>query len=230
MNETPEGTNIGEPPGRAEAGTDQARSEQKRGGLFYKHFVEPFVTSRNPPWFDARGVAVGLAVGFGMPVGAQVITVALLRVLFRFNSMLAVAFTLVSNPFNFVPMYYGYYRLGCFLLGRPSCITREAFQQMMAPLTNGGYFWESMQTFLGLSRQFLTAWLVAAVLLTVVSAVVGYVAAYYAQRARCRRRAEQVGISYEKLIESLEKTMGKQAEASKATEENKPPDRLSSVL
>jgi len=229
LNRKPEGTDTGTAAGRGGTGTAN-RPEHKRGRLFYRHFVEPLVTSHNPPWFDARGVAVGLAVGFGMPIGTQVITLVLLRILFRFNSVLAFAFTWVANPFSLVPMYYGYYKLGSFLLARSSSMTSEAFYQMIAPLMNGGYFWDTMQSFAGLGWQFLTAWTVGAAVITVPSAVIGYMAAFRAQKARCRRRAERMGISYKKLIESMEKTMGKDADFSKGQAEGKPLDGLPTGL
>ena len=92
-----------------------------------KYFLEGFVGSMNPPWFDARGIAVGLAVGFGVPLGGQIVVLALLRTLFRFNSVVAFAFTWVNNPFSIIPLYYGYYYFGARLLNRPettvTCLT-----------------------------------------------------------------------------------------------------------
>ena len=45
--------------------------DPKRGGVLRKYFLAPLLSSSNPPWFDARGIAAGLAIGFGIPVGAR---------------------------------------------------------------------------------------------------------------------------------------------------------------
>ncbi|MEJ2717736.1 MAG: DUF2062 domain-containing protein [Deltaproteobacteria bacterium] len=171
---------------------------------FYKYFIEPFVTSRNPPWFDARGVAVGLAVGFGCPVGGQIITLVLLRMIFRFNSIIAFAFTWVSNPFTMIPQYYLYFSIGSFLLGKPLPLNHETFRQLMMPLLDGGYFWETFHSFLSLGWELVTRWFLTGSILASVAATLGYVIAYQVQKYRCRRKAEQIGVSYERLLEELE--------------------------
>lgn len=188
------------------------------GGLFseavrrtraaiHKYFIEPFVTSTNPPWFDARGVAVGLAVGFGCPVGGQVITLVLLRMIFRFNSIIAFAFTWVSNPFTMIPQYYLYFSIGSFILGKPLNITPETFKELMRPLLDGGYFWESFHSFLSLGEGLVIRWFLTGAILASVTGVLGYLIAYQVQRYRCRRKAEQMGVTYEKLLEDLEKSI-----------------------
>lgn len=177
--------------------------------LFHKHFVAPLVGSRNPPWFDARGVAVGLFVGFGCPVGGQVISLVLFRMIFRFNSVVAFAFSWVSNPFSVLPMYYAYYYLGSLILHRPSIMSRQAFREVMAPIVHTEYFWESVHSFSSLGWDIMLRWWVSAVLLAVVSGVIGYVATYHFQRLRCRRKAAKLGISYEKLVEDLEARLAK---------------------
>ncbi len=63
----------------------------------------------------ARGVALGLFVGFILPIG-QIIVAALLAATARGNLLVAVAATLVTNPFTFPPIYYAAFRTGSFLL------------------------------------------------------------------------------------------------------------------
>ncbi|TSE21407.1 hypothetical protein Talka_00075 [Tepidimonas alkaliphilus] len=73
--------------------------------------------------FSRRGLALGLALGvfFGLliPV-AQIPFAATLAVLLRAHLPAAVASTLVTNPVTFGPVYYGAYKLGQAILGRPS--------------------------------------------------------------------------------------------------------------
>ncbi len=64
----------------------------------------------------ARGVALGLFVGFVLPIG-QILAAALLAASARGNLLVASAATLVTNPFTFPPIYFAAYRTGSFLLG-----------------------------------------------------------------------------------------------------------------
>lgn len=63
----------------------------------------------------ARGVALGLFVGFILPIG-QIVVAALLAAWARGNLMVAAVATLVTNPFTFPPIYYAAYRTGSFFL------------------------------------------------------------------------------------------------------------------
>jgi uncharacterized protein (DUF2062 family) len=63
----------------------------------------------------ARGVALGLFVGFILPIG-QIIVAALLAATARSNLLVAAVATLVTNPFTFPPIYYAAFRTGSFLL------------------------------------------------------------------------------------------------------------------
>ena len=63
----------------------------------------------------ARGVALGLFVGFILPVG-QIVAAALLAASARGNLLVAAMATLVTNPFTFPPIYYAAFRTGSFLL------------------------------------------------------------------------------------------------------------------
>lgn len=63
----------------------------------------------------ARGVALGLFVGFILPLG-QIVVAALLAATARGNLLVAATATLVTNPFTFPPIYYAAWRTGRFLL------------------------------------------------------------------------------------------------------------------
>jgi len=67
----------------------------------------------------ARGVALGLFVGFLVPVG-QIVLAALLAATARGNLLIAAVATLVTNPFTFPPIYYAAFRTGSFLLNTKS--------------------------------------------------------------------------------------------------------------
>lgn len=173
-------------------------------GWLHKVFVQPFVSSPHPPWFDARGVAIGLAISLGCPVGAQMVTLGATRLIIQFNLVIAFAVSWVMNPFTFVPIYYGYYRLGSVLLNRSETMTLEAFRGLMVPLMGGAHFWETFRSFLALGWEFVLRWAAGAVVVTPIAAVLGYVAGYYLQQNRCKRRARKLGVSYDRLLRDME--------------------------
>ncbi len=170
----------------------------------YCTFIEPLVLSKSPPRHDARAVSLGLVIGFVIPVGGQLLALALLRMVLRFNYLIAAAFTLVSNPLNMVPLYYGYYCLGSLVLGKPMALNFEVFEKLMNPVMDKTYFWEAASAFMGLGYEILVRWTVAAVLLAVVFGIIGYVFTYRVQERRCRHAAEELGIQYERFLEGLE--------------------------
>jgi uncharacterized protein len=191
--------------------SELVRSEPREIGLwekcrlwFRKLFVEPLVYSSCPPWYDARAVSLGLVTGFLVPVGGHLITLAILRVLLRFNYMIAFAFTFVSNPLNVVPLYYGYYCLGSLILGRPVALDYGVFEKLMNPVMDKSYFWEAFAAFMELGREILVRWLVAAASLALVFGTAGYVVTFKVQKDRCKRAAEKLGEKYEKYVEELE--------------------------
>jgi len=158
-------------------------------GLFRRSFAEPQAASRNPPWFDARGIAVGLAVGLGLPIGTQMVCLGALRLIFRFNSLLAFAFTWVNNPITLIPMYYGYYCLGSMILGKAAILNLEAFRQTMKPIVDAGFFGEAVQEFLRLGWDTVTRIAVAGSIVGAAAGLLGYVVGYRVMKRRSITRA-----------------------------------------
>lgn len=66
----------------------------------------------------ARGIAVGLLVGFTPTVGIQTLMMLAGSLTFRANFIAAFIVSNVSNPFTMAPLYYGFNRLGTWLLQR----------------------------------------------------------------------------------------------------------------
>ena len=64
----------------------------------------------------ALGVAIGLFMGFLIPV-AQILLAAAAAVVLRANAPIAVAGTLVTNPLTAPPIYYAAYHLGAWATG-----------------------------------------------------------------------------------------------------------------
>lgn len=167
----------------------------KSRSFFRRIFVDPFVSSTNPPWFDARGVAMGLFVGLGVPVGAQMLMLGLSRLLFRFNAALAFAFSCVNNPVSVIPMYYGYYCLGSRILGKPITVSASGFRAMLRPVTQADYFWESVHSFAYLGKDILVRWSLGAVVVASVVAILGGLVCYNIRRAHSARAKAKAAIA-----------------------------------
>lgn len=172
----------------------------------YVNLIEPLASSKNPPWYDARGVSAGLAAGFGVPIGGHAAALVLLRFVFRFNFFIAFAFTFVGNPLNMVPMYYGYYCLGSYILGKPVSMDFTLFEKLMHPVMSKTYFWEAMGAFGELGKEILVRWSVSAVLLATVFGTLGYFVTLNVQRKRCRKAAEKLGMQYEAYLKLTEES------------------------
>lgn len=171
--------------------------------LLYGSFIEPLVVSRNTPHHDARGVALGLVIGFAVPVGGQLLVLTLLRFLVRFNYLAAVGFSFVSNPFNMVPLYYGYYYLGSYILGKSATLDFSVFQNLMNGVMDKAYFWEAFGAFTELGKGILERWVASAVVLSVVFGTLGYAVTLRIQNCRCHKAAERLGMEYEAFLEHL---------------------------
>jgi uncharacterized protein (DUF2062 family) len=65
----------------------------------------------------ALGLAVGVFIGFLIPMGLQAPVAALLAVWLRGNLAAAILSTLVTNPFTVAPIYFAAYKLGSFVTG-----------------------------------------------------------------------------------------------------------------
>lgn len=64
----------------------------------------------------AKGTAFGLLAAF-IPLPGQTVAAALLAYLGRANLPISIVLTWVSNPFTFVPINYGIYKVGKWLTG-----------------------------------------------------------------------------------------------------------------
>ncbi len=172
--------------------------------LVYRHLVEPLVLSRNPAWFDARGVALGLVVGFGVPMGGHCLALGLLRLLMRFNFVVAIGVATVVNPLDIIPLYYGYYCLGSVMLGKTVALDRELFEKLMNPILDKSHFWEAIRAFTELGADILGRWMVAAVMVATILGIAGYVLTLRIQKKRCKTAAKKLGMRYEEFLAQLE--------------------------
>ena len=105
-------------------------------------WMGPTLTSPSLWQANRRSIALGLSIGVFMgliiPL-AQIPLAAVLAIFLRANLPVAVASTLVTNPFTFAPLYFLAYKLGDFILnaGKPA-MTEAMIDSQVAQLTDGG--------------------------------------------------------------------------------------------
>ena len=117
----------------------------------------------------AGAVAVGAFFAFILPV-AQFLAAGVSAVFLRVNLPVAVTSTLITNPFTFGPWYYLAYKIGALILGAPS------MPEVHEPVSDAaGGWWAGVLA--GFERLLAmgTPLLIGLALLSVVSAVAGYV-------------------------------------------------------
>ncbi len=73
------------------------------------------------------GVAVGMLCGL-IPAPLQMISAALMAVLFRVNLPVAIFTTLYTNPFTMLPLYWVAYMLGALVTGQSHAMTAAHFE------------------------------------------------------------------------------------------------------
>lgn len=125
----------------------------------------------------ARGVALGLFVGFLLPIG-QIVVAALLAATVRGNLLVAALATLVTNPLTFPPIYYAAFRTGSFLLGH------GAADEKSRPVRAGGETMSMLEILTNASLQTI----VGLLLFAVASATIGFLAVHLAWRISLGRQ------------------------------------------
>ncbi|MEE4350764.1 MAG: DUF2062 domain-containing protein [Pacificimonas sp.] len=116
----------------------------------------------------ARGAALGLFLGFALPIGFQLFIAAMIAVSARANIAVTALFTSVSNPFTVVPIYFVSLKTGDWLLGlderaQPSdAELLEIIASAPVPMLVGGMFFATITASIGfLSVHFAWRWWVA---------------------------------------------------------------------
>jgi uncharacterized protein (DUF2062 family) len=131
----------------------------------------------------ARAVAIGLFFGLMLPF-AQFLFAVVTAIVLRANVALSAAFTLVTNPFTFPPIYWAAYKLGGRILdvdgidtGRAAARAQRNVERLAEDVTWLGASWEWVTSagaplFTGLAVMACTA------------AIVGYLLAWVLWRPR----------------------------------------------
>ena len=86
----------------------------------YKKIVSLFLKQNGSPFFNAKGMAVGVFCGCFPFFGLQTLIGLFLARVVKGNLFLAAIGTWISNPFTYVPLYFFNYKVGSSLLKNSS--------------------------------------------------------------------------------------------------------------
>ena len=88
----------------------------------YKKILSLFWRQDGSPFFNAKGIAVGVFSGCFPLFGLQTLLGIFLAQLIKWNVVLAAIGTWISNPFTYIPLYLLNYKIGAFFLRNSSDI------------------------------------------------------------------------------------------------------------
>ena len=84
--------------------------------ITYKKILSLFRHQNGSPFFNAKGLAIGVFSGCFPFFGFQTLIGVFFAKLAKGNIFLAAIGTWISNPFTYIPLYYFNYKVGSFFL------------------------------------------------------------------------------------------------------------------
>ena len=168
---------------KRKSATHRTRSENLRARCRY--WFRKLIRHPGDPAYLARGVALGLLIGFLIPIGAQLIVVIPLAFLLRAAKVPAIAATWISNPFTVFLIYPAQFYLGSYLIFHPlsfAGISGNVRQLLLE---------RSPEAFWALGGQLIASFFAGGVLFGGIAAGIGYCCTLRAVRAYRQRRAER---------------------------------------
>ena len=89
----------------------------------YKKILSLFRQQNGSPFFNAKGLAIGVFSGCFPFFGFQTLLGVFFAKLAKGNIVLAAIGTWISNPFTYIPLYYFNYKVGSIFIGNSTNIT-----------------------------------------------------------------------------------------------------------
>ena len=80
--------------------------------IYYKKILSLFRNQNGSPFFNAKGLAIGVFSGCFPFFGFQTLIGVFFAKLAKGNIVLAAIGTWISNPFTYIPLYYFNYKVG----------------------------------------------------------------------------------------------------------------------
>ncbi len=88
--------------------------------ISFKKILSLFRHQNGSPFFNAKGLAIGVFSGCFPFFGFQTVIGVFFAKLAKGNIVLAAIGTWISNPFTYIPLYYFNYKVGSFFLNNSS--------------------------------------------------------------------------------------------------------------
>ena len=105
--------------------------------LSFKYYFQKLAEMRESPDETAKGLALGVFIGF-LPInGFQVLIAVTIAALTRVSKVAAAIGTHVTNPWTTIPVLIVDYYVGCFLLGRKICTPHVDFTSVSSLISSG---------------------------------------------------------------------------------------------
>jgi len=98
---------------------------RSKKNINYKKILSLFLQQNGSPFFNAKGLAIGVFSGCFPFFGIQTLIGLFLAKLFKGNLFLAAVGTWISNPLTYIPLYYFNYKVGAIFLKSPPNISLE---------------------------------------------------------------------------------------------------------
>lgn len=108
-----------------------------KSAFSFRFYLKKLVELRESPDETARGLALGVFVGFLPIIGFQVITAVTIALFTRASKVAAAIGTHVTNPWTTVPILILDYYLGCFVLRKHPCVPHFDLSSFSAFLHSG---------------------------------------------------------------------------------------------
>lgn len=160
-----------------------ARNIQNRERILFRRWWRQFrvmyhrkvLRQAGDPGYIARGVALGLIIGWVIPMGFQIVLVLPLAFVLKAAKVPAIVFTFVSNHFTVIFLYPLQCWLGSLVLrnGLSFGELTEMTGKIVAALKDASMR-EAWQEFSKFSWQVISSFFVGGLLLGVPSALIGY--------------------------------------------------------
>ena len=91
--------------------------------ITYKKILSLFRNQNGSPFFNAKGLAIGVFSGCFPFFGFQTLLGVFFAKLAKGNIVLAAIGTWISNPFTYIPLYYFNYKVGSIFIRNSNNIT-----------------------------------------------------------------------------------------------------------
>ncbi len=163
-----------------------------RRNFFTKLYVK-IISQEGTPESVGRGMAIGLFIGFILPVGLQTIPALALAFLFKANKALTWLFTCISNPASIFVLYPIQCYTGSLLVLKP--ISFASLDEKFGAIASADGFRAITKAFLDLGADIMIAFFAGGLFYGTIFALAGYwtgsrlVRLYRTKKAK--RRAER---------------------------------------